>query len=208
MTIKKIFEKGKDPLYHRNFQINFLKEHGLKPHHVFLDYGCGECVKEGALPRLNMLLINYLDKGCYWGVDIRKCVIDNCVRAVDSFGLSQKKPHLIHITNMKTIDLKQVFDYIWAFSVIIHMTDEIVDDFLRFTSKHLKGVLYMNVNIAPRRTRTSWKGFPVVDRPLKFYKDLATKHSLEMVDVGSLGSWGYKADADSNKQRILRMEKK
>lgn len=206
--MKKIFERGKNPLYHRNYQINFLKEHGLKPHHVFLDYGCGECVKDGELPRLNMFLINYLDKGCYWGLDIRESVIDNCIRAVNSSGLSQKKPNLIHIKNMKTINLNQVFDYIWPFSVIIHMTDEILDDFLHFTSKHLRGVLYMNVNIAPRRTRGYWKDFPVVERPLNFYKDLATKHSLEVVDVGSLGSFGYKADAASNRQRVLRMEKK
>ena len=205
--MKKIFEKYKDPLYHRNFQINFLKEHGLKPHHVFLDYGCGDCITGDRLTRLNMFLINYLEEGCYWGVDVRESVINNCIRAVNSHGLAQKKPHLIHIKDMKTINLNIVFDYIWPFSVVIHMTDEILDDFLRFVSKHLRGVLYMNVNIAPRNVRCTWKGFPVVERPYEFYEALATKHNLETVDVGSLESFGYKSDAASNRQRILRMKK-
>ena len=64
---------------------------------------------------------------------------------------------------------------------------------------------YMNVNIAKRNLRCMWKGYPVVERPMQFYQGNAAKFNLKTTDVGSLGSFGHRSDAASDRQRILMM---
>ena len=59
------------PGYHemkREFQINFLKSHGLSPDKTLLDLGCGTL--QGGIP-----IIDYLDVGHYFGIDVRSRVI-------------------------------------------------------------------------------------------------------------------------------------
>ncbi len=53
----------------RRFQIDFLKKQGLKPEHYLLDIGCGTL--RGGIP-----IIDYLDKGHYYGIEVRDFVLD------------------------------------------------------------------------------------------------------------------------------------
>ncbi|OYD16942.1 hypothetical protein CH330_01350 [candidate division WOR-3 bacterium JGI_Cruoil_03_51_56] len=204
-----IFDKKTDYLFWRKFQFYLLKKYGAKPEHKLLDYGCGEFYGLGEYGnRVGPLLIKYLDEGNYYGLDIRKSVYKENTKIVqEQEELEAKHPKLIYIENMDSVQIFETFDYVWAFSVVIHMGDEILDKFLNFVSSHLKktGVLYMNVNIAPRNTRCYWKGFPVVERPMNFYTVLTGKYGLTITDIGGLASFGYRHDPAAERQRMLRV---
>ena len=57
----------------RDFQISFLREHGLEPGHFLLDIGCGTL--RGGIP-----IIEYLDAGSYVGIDVRSEAIEEARR--------------------------------------------------------------------------------------------------------------------------------
>jgi len=50
------------------FQSDFLKQHGLRPQHTFLDVGCGSL-------RAGRVLVDYLSPGNYYGIDIDPGII-------------------------------------------------------------------------------------------------------------------------------------
>ena len=60
-----------------------------------------------------------------------------------------KSRTLIHVTDMKNLQLPRHFDIVWAFSVVIHLTDELLLECFDLASRHLtpSGVLYANVSI-------------------------------------------------------------
>ena len=97
----------------------------------------------------------------------------------------------------------------WAFSVMIHMKDEIAEACLLMVSKHLptNGSYYANVNIG-NWSEGMWEGFPVVSRSLKFYKTMAAKFNLKVEDVGDLKSLGHNTGIEKqDSQRMLRFSK-
>ncbi len=161
----------------RQFQIAFLTRHGLKPHHTLLDYGCGPL--RGGIP-----IIDYLDTGNYHGIDINREALDEGEKELNENELGYKRPALVHVKEKEILELHKTFDFIWAFSAVIHMPDYAYEAFISFASKHLKrnGVLYMNVNIGERRTGGRFLSFSTYVRPLKFYRDMASKHNLKIVD--------------------------
>jgi len=59
---------------------DILVHYGLKPHHVVVDYGCGSF-------RLGKALIEYLEPGKYWGLDL----VDDFLQS----GLDQLEPRLV-----------------------------------------------------------------------------------------------------------------
>ena len=126
----------------RDFQIRFLKSVGMTPDHYVLDLGCG--VLRGGLP-----IIEYLDEGHYWGIEVRRSVLDEGLRSLQEAGLQSKVPTLLVIDNLSSATFEREFDLIWAFSVLIHMEDKILDFCLSFVSRHLKrnGRMYANVNL-------------------------------------------------------------
>ncbi len=160
----------------RQFQIAFLKKHGLKPHHTLLDFGCGPL--RGGIP-----IIKYLNTGNYHGIDINREALDEAEKELKENKLEYKRPTLVHVKEKETLKLHKTFDFIWAFSAVIHMPDYAYEAFISFTSKHLKrnGVLYMNVNIGKRRTGGRFLSFNTYVRPLKFYNEIILKYNLKIV---------------------------
>jgi len=161
----------------RQFQIAFLKEHGLKPHHTLLDFGCGPL--RGGIP-----IIKYLNNGNYYGVDRNREALAEAEKELEENKLEHKLPTLTNNKNLETLKLNKAFDFIWAFSVAIHMKDNVFETFIAFISNHLKrnGVLYMNVNIGERRTGGRFLTFRTYVRPLNFYRDILSKHNLKIID--------------------------
>ena len=75
------------PGYHemkRDFQITSLKSLGLQPRHVFLDLGCGTL--RGGIP-----IIDYLETGNYWGVDVRSKVLSEARNELAEYCLQTKE---------------------------------------------------------------------------------------------------------------------
>src|SRR5688500_13624679 len=110
----------------QKFQFDFLMSTGLKPNHKFVDIGCG--VLRGGIH-----VIRFLNPGCYAGIDLNEESIAIGYNEVRKQNLDSKKPHLIHVRrSLEAIALPFKVDRAWAFSVLIHMTDQHVIDCLTF----------------------------------------------------------------------------
>lgn len=184
----------------REFQHNFLKKSGLKPHHYLLDFGCGPL--RGGIP-----LIQYLDPGRYFGMEVRAAALKKGKAELQAKNLGHKRPTLLNAAATADLELDQKMDYIWAFSVLIHLTDEILDETLEFVSRHLKedGCMYANINVGVRPNR-KYLTFPVVDRNLGFYKKICSKHGLDFEDVCSLKEAGHVSGKYyQDNQRMLKI---
>lgn len=185
--------------FKRQFQISFLRGQGLLPRHSLLDYGCG--VLRGGIP-----LISYLDTGNYVGLDIGADALRAARKAVRREGLTEKKPTLVRIENIDALSLGRRFDYVWAFSVFFHMTDEHVDACLRLVARHLAadGTFYANVGLG-EHAPGSWRHFPVLWRTLDNYTARAHAVGLEVHPLGELSQFGHHSptDPEEDKQVML-----
>ncbi|OBX23270.1 MULTISPECIES: class I SAM-dependent methyltransferase [Bizionia] len=186
----------------QNFQIHFLKEQGLKTSDFILDVGCGTL--RGGIP-----IIDFLDTDHYYGVEVRKHVLDEGKKELKILKLEHKKPNLISFTNFSEIQIEVQFHVVFAFSVLIHFEDGITENCFEFIGQHLKrgGVFYANVNIG-NIPDGNWQGFPVVFRSINFYEALANKNGMRLQQLGDLKSLGHISGKDgSDKQIMLKMVK-
>ncbi len=184
----------------RDFQIQFLKSAGLAPQSYLFDIGCGTL--RGGLP-----LIDYLQEGHYFGYEVRENVLTEGRMELAEAALGWKNPVLLLAPDISQLEVNQTFDFMWAFSVLIHLQDEILDRTLGFVSRHLGcgGVFYANVNVGDAADG-EWQGFPLVWRPLAFYQKSCEKHRLTLTDIGALSAYGHVSNAESqDQQRLLRI---
>jgi SAM-dependent methyltransferase len=169
----------------RDFQIAFLKSIGMAREHYVLDLGCG--VLRGGLP-----IVEYLDPGHYYGIESRSAVLEEGKMALREAGFESKTPVLLVFDDLSKASLDRKFDLIWAFSVLIHMEDTILDSCLQFVSRQLGpgGRMYANVSIGDGKDGR-WQEFPVVSRTRDFYHAVAGRNGLQVCDVGTLRSLGH-----------------
>jgi len=165
----------------REFQIKFLKQHGLRRDYKLLDVGCGNL--RGGIP-----IIKYLDVGNYYGVDVRKIALDDGKLELKEKKLLNKKPSLRLIKSFSEIELDVKFDVIWAFSVIFHLSDDILDECLALVAGTLDkdGRFFFNPNLGKQgeHKKRTWLQFPVVYRTMRFYEEKLTRHGLYLWDTG------------------------
>lgn len=184
----------------RRFQIAFLRSRGLLPHHTLIDLGCGTL--RGGIP-----VIDYLEQGNYCGIDVRDRVLEEAAKELAEHGLTHKSPILLQAQKAEDILRDRKFDFLWAFSVLIHMSDAILRDTLEFAARHIKndGVFYANVRIGEER-EGEWQGFPVVTRPLSFYVAEAQAHGLAVEPVGPLKELGHvSGEKEQDEQVMLKL---
>ena len=169
----------------RRFQEDFLRARGLAPEHYLLDIGCGTL--RGGVP-----LIAHLEPEHYCGAEVRAEVLEEAHKELAEAGLEHKAPRLVLCEDIASLALGQRFDYVWAFSVLIHMTDSILMDTLRFARRHLAptGEFYANVNIGSAVPR-EWQGFPVVYRRREDLSRAAAACGLALEDLGELAAFGH-----------------
>lgn len=187
----------------RDFQIDFLRKAGLLPRHHLVDIGCGTL--RGGIP-----LIRYLEPGHYCGIEVRKVALDEGRKELEEAGLAARQPLLVHATDVAQLHLGRKFDYAWAFSVLIHMSDDVLERTLGFVSRHLhaEGVFYANVNIGERE-EAAWQGFPVVWRSMDWYKRCCARWGLVATDIGSLKDHGHRSNvASQDEQRMLKISRR
>lgn len=98
-----------------NLQFSYLKQHGLKPEHRFLDFGCGAL-------RGGLHYIGYLGAGNYEGIDISEDILREGRKFLKAANLESKHPalHLVNDLSFNCVNGK-TFDYIIAQSVLSHM---------------------------------------------------------------------------------------
>jgi SAM-dependent methyltransferase len=138
----------------RAFQIDFLQRMGLAKEHHVLDLGCGTL--RGGLP-----LIGYLSAGNYTGIDVRAEIIEEALRELEEAGLEQRYPRIGHVESLAGLDLRATYDYVWAFSVLMHLDDADLEIALSFAARHLapRGTFFANVHLGDGRIG-AWAGFP------------------------------------------------
>jgi len=181
----------------REFQLSFLKQAGLLPHHYLLDIGCGTL--RGGIP-----LIKYLEAGHYYGMEERKIALKEAISELREEGITDKNPVLIHSGDFKKTKIGRKFDIIWAFSVLIHLTDDLLSECLIFVSRHLKknGVFYANINQG-EGSYGQWQGYPVVRHSLEFYQEQAKKAGLTTKTLGTLLTLGHNSGVENQDEQIM-----
>ena len=188
----------------RAFQIRFLREQGLQPSHRLLDIGCGPL--RGGLP-----LIDYLDVGNYTGLEAREEVLEAARRELVEGGVEDKHATLIQASASADLELAGPFAFVWSYAVLIHMSDERLADCLACVARNLapEGVFLANVGLGERRDAAlGWQGFPVVWRPLAFYREQAALNALTVEDLGTIRSLGDVSDVSViDDQHMLRFRR-
>lgn len=183
----------------REFQITFLKDKELQPSHYFLDIGCGTL--RGGIP-----IIEYLSDGHYYGLEARPNILEEGRKELIDAELLSKKPTLLLLSESDKLPSHQ-FNYIWAFSVFMHLDDNALNGTMSLVNRtlHSAGVFYANVNIGTRE-KLEWQGFPVVWRSSSFYEEIAREYGLVVEDLGELGKFGHHSGVKSqDAQHMLRM---
>ncbi len=168
----------------RDFQKTFLLRNGLSPEKRVLDIGCGPL-------RVGTELIQYLDAGRYTGVDVRSEVIDEAHRQVARHRLSAKNPVLLVSSEFGAERVADSsIDIAWTYSVLFHLTDELVADYFTQVSRVLSpdGVAFANVG--NKQAAGEWKEFPFVAHSIDFYRELASARGLDTENLGSLANLG------------------
>lgn len=97
-------------------QLDFLVSRGLAPHHRLLDLGCG-CL------RASVLLVDYLESGHYFGIDVNQPLLDAGRRELAAAGLEHKLP-LGNLVCSGSFDLSafaEAFDFALAQSLFTHL---------------------------------------------------------------------------------------
>jgi hypothetical protein len=132
-------ERNKWWHYRINKSFDFFIEQGLKPHHYFLDIGCGTL-------RSVMRIIDYLQPGHYFGFDKEiTCFTDRDVGAtaiqnLEIYNLRRKKPVLWCTPDFDMSSVGNIkFDFMFAQSVFNHMSDETLALCLYSLIPYLKG---------------------------------------------------------------------
>ena len=181
----------------RAFQIDFLRRQGLQPSQRVLDIGCGS-LRGGAA------LIAYLDTRGYCGIDVRESVLAEARQELRRERLSEKQPELVLVTAMAALDLHRRFDVLWAFSVLFHLADPILDACFVMVARHLEpgGIFFANV-IVGDASPGEWQGFPVAPRTLDSYRELATRHGLHTRVLGTLAELGHQCGDPSQDTQCM-----
>jgi SAM-dependent methyltransferase len=92
-----------------------LKRYGLRADSRCVDYGCGTL-------RIGTHVINYVQRGSYWGMDISEYLLAQGRRLVGEKLWLEKEPHLRVISNESVSEVAASFpDFLFSVKVLIHV---------------------------------------------------------------------------------------
>jgi ubiquinone/menaquinone biosynthesis C-methylase UbiE len=125
LIIRELFEKhghehqvaAKAYLLHealQDWQVSILFKAGLKPHHDFLDIGCGWL-------RLGAALLPYLEEGRYHGIDATQVNLDIGREFLARLGIRQT-PHLLCDAGFAFDKFGKPFDVVFCHAVFTHLS--------------------------------------------------------------------------------------
>jgi hypothetical protein len=104
-------------------ELERLRNAGLKPHHVCVDYGCGSL-------RVGQHLIRYLNASRYWGLDTTDQFFKMGVDLIGQALVRDKQPHLHVIAPAALADTAAARpDFIYSNAVVLHVPPEEIEEF-------------------------------------------------------------------------------
>jgi len=95
-------------------QFKYLRQQGLRPHHLLLDVGCGAL-------RGGLHFARYLEESHYYGIDINASLIEAGRREMREAGLDHKRPQLAVSRGFDFGQFGRQFDFALAQSVFTHL---------------------------------------------------------------------------------------
>jgi SAM-dependent methyltransferase len=152
--------------------------------------------------------IEFLDPNGYTGIDVRAEVLDLAWSQIGKSRLASRNPRLLHSTSFGAAELGDGrFDFIWAFSVLFHLTDELVDALFAQVSRCLApgGAFCANINV--EHDEGAWLQFPFVKRDVDFYRRVAERNGMKLTDLGTLASLGFRLQSSEKSNVLLRIER-
>ena len=183
---------------HRQFQFDLLKKLGLNPSDNFLELGCGPLT--AAIP-----VIGYLDVNRYIGVDIRDSVLNMSWREVGKAKLSAKNPRLICSSSFgdDALSKDQTFDFVYSFSVLYHLSDDILNSYFAAVSQRLSKSGKCIANVNDYIPTDKWLEFPFIKRTVDTYRDLAATHGLATKNLGKIENLGFTGEGTERLNPLL-----
>jgi SAM-dependent methyltransferase len=175
--------------------LSYLKEHGLRPEHRLLDYGCG-------ILRGGLQFIPYLQPGNYVGVDISPTRLEQGRRLMAEAGVADDRYETHHVQDCSLKELgDRTFDIVWAHAVLMHMPEQDIRTLLSSLKAHMApgAVFYFTFfpsqklgtdQIARDQVRDFY--YPT-DFMRKLFEDAG--YSFEIMPKGYDENWGIRARA-------------
>jgi SAM-dependent methyltransferase len=166
------------------WQLDLLRQRGLRPEHRLLDVGCGAM-------RLGCFAIPYLDDGCYHGVDAFDPYLDLAHRLAEQIPL-RKRFHLLLSSEFEFERFGGAFDYAIAQSVFTHLSAQQVDRCMAALSRVMApggAFLFTFLLGTPRTLGFLYGGLQPMQRSavedLADFEALGARHGarLEVLDV-------------------------
>ncbi len=112
-------------------QFDYATSHGLKADMRMLEIGCGNL-------RAGRLFIDYLEPGCYYGLDISPDILLAAQDTITDYDLRAKLPHLTLVSDLRLRFLPDAtFDFVHAHSVFSHSPIEVIDECLAHVGRIL-----------------------------------------------------------------------
>lgn len=128
---------------------------GLAPHHVVVDYGCGSL-------RIGRHLIDYLDGGKYWGLDVTDRFYSDGLALLDNEVKRYKAPQCRIITDNSLAEVRAVRpDFIFSVAVLKHVPESELDGYFDklCAMMHAATTLVVTFSASPREERISGKSW-------------------------------------------------
>ena len=116
---------------------NLLTSLGLRQNHKVLDVGCGSL-------RIGRLLIPYLNKNNYYGVEPNSWLVKDGIRhEIGKDLIKIKQPHFSFKSDLEDFKKPLGLDFAFAQSIFSHCGHDLLENWLRDISQHLNssGVL-------------------------------------------------------------------
>lgn len=105
-------------------QFRLLTTLGLREHHRLLDIGCGAL-------RAGRLFLPYLNRGCYFGIELNKWLVDDAIRhELGPEFVAMKAPRSSERAEFAATEFGVAFDFILANSVFSHAGPEMLEQAL------------------------------------------------------------------------------
>lgn len=183
----------------------FMKSVGLKPHHKFLDLGCG-CL------RGTVRLVDYLNDGNFFGMDVDNGIL---IKAVERIHGCKNGVFLSEISNF---DLKSYipsglkFDFILSVSLLTHLLPDAIPELFCGVSEILKpfGTWYFTIypidvsgfegSMAIAKYNKGYiieqgkkNGLNIEDIPGDYENPCPPPRLIERVNFPMMGQWVMKA---------------
>ena len=168
------------------YQLNCLRQLGLRPKHFLADIGCGPL--QGGVA-----FINYLDESKYYGIDKNPDNLDEAYRLVRTNDLSKKHPNLILSDTFGYKELnKEVFDFFWISQVFYYFTKKYIIELLKMVLKHSHkdSVIYGDI-IGPEHYENKTHEHGWILHTIDSLDEICRPMGFTVQSCGRIADYGY-----------------